>query len=127
MLISEISKRTGFSKDTLRWYEKIGLIQLDKKARSENNYRQYDEQTLTRLLNIRELKSFGFTLKEIAELLLLEEIEDLNCGTVGPILAPKIEKLEQKIREMQRLHKRLVQVKDTCTGDCKAAMTAATD
>ena len=44
MQIGEISKLTGFSRDTIRWCEKIGLVKLGKQSRSKNNYRNYDQK-----------------------------------------------------------------------------------
>ena len=122
MRIGEVAKRTGFSKDTLRWYEKIGLIHLDRKSRSENNYRSYDAKTLERLLDIRKLKYFGFTLKEVQEFLFLEEIEALSCPSVSEKLAAKIQGIDQQIAELQKLKSRLFHVKENCSGDCKAAL-----
>lgn len=123
MRIGEVSQRTGFSQDTLRWYEKIGLIQLDKHTRTDNNYRFYDQKTVDRLLDIRQLKTFGFTLKEIGELLFLEEIDELNCPSVAAKLDPKLESIDKKIAELEKLKIRLLQVKENCSGDCKAALS----
>lgn len=123
MRIGKVSKRTGFSTDTLRWYEKIGLINLDRKSRTENNYRSYDSKTLERLLDIRKLKYFGFTLKEIQEFLFLEEIEELSCPSVAEKLEHKLTGIDQQIAELQQLKSRLLHVKENCKGDCKAALT----
>src|SRR3989338_1716476 len=69
MLIGELSKRTGLTKDTIRFYEKQGLIPEARKIHTFNNYKEYTEETLNRLLTIKKVKSFGFTLNESAELL----------------------------------------------------------
>ena len=52
MLIGELSKRTGFSHDTIRFCEKKGLIEVDKKERRDNNYKEYPETVLDRLMLI---------------------------------------------------------------------------
>src|SRR3546814_17661555 len=49
MLIGELSEKTGFSRDTIRFFEKQGLIQLDRKQRRDNNYKEYPEEVLNRL------------------------------------------------------------------------------
>ena len=119
MQIGEIANRTGFSVDTLRWYEKIGLIQLEKGSRGENNYRNYDQKTLERLLLIKQIKSFGFTLKEVQELLFLDEMDELKCNSVNELIEPKLKKIEQKIEELQMLRLKLLDAKECCSGNCR--------
>ena len=75
MLIGEISKKTELSRDTIRFYEKRGLIKVESSVSEFNNYKEYTEDTLRRLLLIKKTKRFGFTLNEISELL---ELVDLN-------------------------------------------------
>lgn len=122
MLIGELSKRTGFSRDTIRWYEKIGLLKTGKRDRSENNYRVYDEKEEQRLITIKQAKSMGFTLKEIDELLFLSEKDLLNCSTASPILDDRLEKIRVKIRELQTLERKLVRAKDSCEGNCRGVL-----
>ena len=95
------------------------MIKLDKKSRSENNYRNYDQKTLDKLIFIKQIKSFGFTLKEIQGLLFLDEINELNCSTVSEITEPKLKMIDQKITELQNLKSRLVRAKESCSGNCK--------
>jgi len=67
MLIGELSKRTGFSHDTIRFYEKKGLIETNKKDRRGNNYKEYPETVYNKLVLIKTVKELGFTLNEIDE------------------------------------------------------------
>lgn len=122
MQIGEIAKRTGFSPDTLRWYEKIGLIQLNKRSRGENNYRVYDAATLDRLLRIKQIKALGFTLKEVSALLLLDEIDELNCHSVSNIMGTKLAEIDRQIAELQALKARLIGAKSSCTGNCSEVL-----
>ena len=122
MHIGQISEITGFSRDTLRWYEKIGLINLPKKTRGENNYRIYDQETLEKLILIKQCKTFGFTLNEIKELLQLDRAENWQCESVSDMMQKKITLIDQKIQELQRLKSRIMKAKDACTGNCKEAM-----
>lgn len=126
MRIGEISRQTGFSTDTIRWYEKIGLIKPGKHARTENNYRIYSEDNRKRLLLIKRMKSFGFTLKEIEELFTLDEINLLNCNSAGEILENRLAITEQKIAELQAIKGKLLQVKTNCKGDCRDALDQET-
>ena len=90
MLIGELVERTGLTKDTIRFYEKKGLISLDRKSRRENNYKEYPEQVLEKLMLIRKLKDMGFTLNEIDTFLDLWRDEDANCKDVKYTLENKI-------------------------------------
>ena len=119
MQIGEISKLTGFSRDTIRWYEKIGLIKLGRQSRGKNNYRNYDQKTLDKLMFVKQIKSFGFTLKEIADLLLLEETNDLNCSSVLKIIEPKLKMIDEKIAELQDVKSKLIKGKESCSGNCR--------
>ncbi len=118
MLIGEAATLTGFSKDTIRWYEKIGLINLDRNSRSENNYRSYDKKTIDKLLLIRQIKNFGFTLKEIGEFLFLLEIGQIKCVTTAEVFENKLEIIDKKITELQNIKTKLVLARSKCTGDC---------
>lgn len=120
MLIGEVAKRTGFSKDTIRWYEKIGLIKLDRKQRRANNYKEYPNEIIDRLLAIQRMKAIGFTIKEIEALLVLDDADLFACGHVGPIVQSKLEKVKQQIRKLQAIQLKLEQTISNCQGDCKA-------
>lgn len=117
MLIREVAEKTGFSKDTIRWYEKIGLIEQPP-SRTGNNYRSYDDTIIERLQMIRQMKSFGFMLDEIRDLLTLIGSDDLNCDNVVPIVDPKIKAIEKKIDELKQLKSKLVRAKEKCSGNC---------
>lgn len=118
MKIGELSKLTGFTKDTIRWYEKIGLIQLDKNSRYENNYRNYESSVVEKLMLIRQIKSFGFTLNEIKEFMLLQKHDHLNCNSVSNIFDNRLRSIEQKILELENFKSKLLQLKKVCVGDC---------
>ncbi|MDR3715349.1 MAG: MerR family transcriptional regulator [Puia sp.] len=69
MLIGELVLKSGLSRDTIRFYEKQGLIKIGCKQRRNNNYKEYSEEVLKRLHTIKRMKNFGFTLNEAAGLL----------------------------------------------------------
>jgi len=69
MLINELSKKTGFSRDTIRFYEQEGIIDLNHFKRLNNRYKNYSEAAVNRLKVVSNLKDFGFSLKEIVELI----------------------------------------------------------
>ncbi len=121
MQIGEIAKQSGFSKDTLRYYEKIGLILLSKQQRGDNNYRIYDGRILQELSLIKRLKSVGFTLNEIKDLKRMGTLDMISCGTVGPLVKEKLTKIEAQLVELQEQKRKLLLLMQACTGDCGAA------
>lgn len=122
MQIGEIARQSGFSKDTLRYYEKIGLIHLTKKQRGENNYRIYDGRILKELDLIKKLKNVGFTLNEIKDLKRMGALDMISCGTVGPLVKEKLTKIEAQLAELQEQKRKLLLLLQSCKGDCSTAL-----
>lgn len=114
MLIGELSKACGLSRDTIRFYEKHGLIAVGKKERRFNNYKEYSEETLMRLVSIKQLKSFGFTLNEVSELLELLETNKATCSNVSQIIDEKVLLINQKIQELKTVRQQLLDGKKNC-------------
>lgn len=118
MLIGELSKKTGLTKDTIRFYEKQGLIPEAKKLRPFNNYKEYTEEILNRLLTIKKIKSFGFTLNESAELLDMVELNTATCDKVAIKVTDKVELIERKISELEELKKMMIRRVQECHTCC---------
>ena len=106
MLISELSQRTGVSKDTLRFYEKIGLLNPNNKRR-ENNYRNYDDEVVSRLEFIKHGKALGFTLREIKQSMAAWDI--LSPEDKAQITRNKITEMDEKIGQLQEFRCHLVE------------------
>lgn len=123
MLIGELSKACGLSRDTIRFYEKHGLIAVGKKERRFNNYKEYSDETLKRLLSIKQLKSFGFTLNEVSELLELLEINKATCNNVSHTIDEKVLLINQKIQELKTVRKQLLDGKKNCQDETGALKT----
>ena len=119
MFIGEISKRTGFSPDTIRWYEKIGLIQTSRSSNGDNDYRTFGEDSVRRLQLIKGIKVYGFTIKEVGLLLEQEDMDSLDCSAIGQFVNGKIAQIEAKIKEMELLKSNLESAMIACRGDCK--------
>ncbi len=117
MLIGELVERTGLTKDTIRFYEKKGLIALDRKSRRENNYKEYPEQVLEKLMVIRKLKDMGFTLNEIDTFLDLWRDEDANCKDVKYTFENKITLVNEQILKLMELKSRLTESLSRCNND----------
>ena len=117
MLIGALSKAAGFSKDTIRYYEKIGLIELPKHARRDNNYKDYPESTLQTLKSIRNLKNLGFTLEEIREILIRTEMQALDSIKVLQIIEQKIMHLDMQVDKLLLYKHRLQQAQMLAMGE----------
>lgn len=120
MRIGELSRNTGFQIETLRYYEKQGL--LEPVSRSESGYRIYDDKSLTQLHFIKQAKSVGFSLNEISELLTLRVDRDQHsCGEVKSIAEQKLQQIDHKIKELKRMRKALSTISDACCGGVEPA------
>jgi DNA-binding transcriptional MerR regulator len=118
MLIGELSAKTGLSRDTIRFYEKEGLIKIGRKQRRENNYKEYDETVLARLNQIKRIKNFGFTLNEAADLLALVVANEATCENVRGRIAEKVICLDEKISDMINLRNQLLKDIRKCLDGC---------
>jgi len=120
MLIGELSKACGLSRDTIRFYEKHGLIAVGKKERRFNNYKEYSEAILQRLLSIRRLKNFGFTLTEVSELLDMLDMNEATCQNVLHKVDEKIALIDQRIKELKTVRRQLLDGKKNCQDEAGA-------
>jgi len=120
MKIGEVAKLSGTGIETIRFYEREGL--LLEPERRPSGYRQYDDATVERLEYIRRAKELGFTLTEIKELLELSFAHS-NCDHIRQRAEDKITDIEQKIRSLQQMKRSLGKIVDCCrkkksTDDC---------
>lgn len=118
MLIGELAKKTGLSRDTIRFYEKQGLIAVGHKERRFNNYKEYNEKTLDRLLTIKRIKGFGFTLNETLEFLELIAANAASCEAVSRKVSQKITVLDAKIRELEEIKELVLTGLQNCQSCC---------
>jgi len=107
MLIGELSKRTGLSRDTIRFYEKQGLIKIGRRERRVNNYKEYPDAVLRHLLLFKKIKSYGFTLNESSEIISLLDANLASCDRISKAADHKISTIDKKIEELMAL-KRLI-------------------
>lgn len=101
MRISDVEKLTGYSRHTLRFYEKSGLISAP--LRSQSNYRRYNQACVDELLFIRQCQQMGFQLQEINGLLHMRRRSDLNCAQGAELLEQKLQEVQQRITQLQQL------------------------
>ena len=118
--IGELAKACGVKADTLRFYEKNGLISPG--IRNESGYRLYGEQDRRRLEFIIRAKSVGFSLADIGELLSLDTNKArVTCQEVKAVADAKLEQVEQKIVELTRFRENLKSLSDICCGGPRSA------
>lgn len=112
MLIGEVERAIGISRDTVRYYEREGLIAGP--PRLENNYKEYSADTVERLRFIRQVQELGFTLAEIRQLLSLADSGSIDCCTIAPHVTAKIEDIDAKIAALSDLKARLLSLSSDC-------------
>jgi DNA-binding transcriptional MerR regulator len=118
MLIGQLVRETGLSKDTIRFYEKHGLIKVSRKERRDNNYKEYSNEILNKLFTIKRLKGFGFTLNEIADLLGMIEMNEASCKNVSAKISEKVKLLDERIREIIDIRTLLLNGVNKCMSGC---------
>lgn len=121
MTVGQLADQAGVNIETVRYYERRGL--LPKPARTDSGYRQYDPDAVTRLRFIKRAQGLGFTLHEVEELLALRVRHEGSCQAVGRRTRDKIALVRQKIRELRAIERGLARLAVACearkrTDDC---------
>lgn len=108
MLIGELSKKTGLSKDTIRFYEKMGLITASDRQAGTRIYKEFAEETVERLLMINQGKKLGFKLKEIRQL--LDEWVNASMPKQEQIkvIKTKLAEIDEKMQQLNTIKDYLV-------------------
>lgn len=112
--IGQVAKQTGVTVETIRFYEKKGLIEAPE--RSDSGYRRYPAEITKRVHFIRRAKEVGFTLSEISELLTLRREPGTSCSDIKLRATQKIESVDQKIQDLQRIRDALARMVLKCQG-----------
>lgn len=119
--IGHLAKTTGTKVETIRWYEKVGLIAPP--ARTGGNYRAYAPDDLARLSFIRRARDLGFSLDQVRTLIDITEQRERDCGTVDVIATEHLTEVDRKIADLIALRRELAKVIATCQGgtvaDCR--------
>jgi MerR family copper efflux transcriptional regulator len=114
LTIGQVADRAGVGIETVRFYEREGL--LEEPARKDSGYRQYPEDVVSRLHFIRRAKELGFALKEIKELLALRVDPTTTCAEVRSKAEAKIADVEAKIQSLKKILRALTKLAKTCRG-----------
>nr|WP_248557564.1 helix-turn-helix domain-containing protein [Paraburkholderia terrae] len=113
MTIGQLAKATGTKVETIRFYEKTGL--LPAPARTEGNYRAYATDHLNRLSFIRRARDLGFPLEQVRELLALADDRTRSCSAIDAIASEHRREVERKIRDLRKLKAELDNLIDQCS------------
>jgi Zn(II)-responsive transcriptional regulator len=115
--IGTLARRAGVGVDTVRYYEKSGL--LSPSARLASGYRRYSDAEVARLRFIRRAQALGFSLKQIAELLSLSSRRDV--AAVKKSAMARLADVENRIEELERVRSGLARLIKSCPGHGRAA------
>ena len=116
--IGELAKRTGATVETIRYYEKEGL--LPEPSRSTGNYRLYNEAHIERLQFILHCRTLDMTLDEVRILLEYWDEPDKDCGNVNNLLDEHIRTVEIRMNELEQLKKHLTALRQKCMSEASA-------
>ena len=129
MKIGELARVTGVKAETVRFYERIGL--LPAPDRTEGNYRDFGPADRERVAFIRNARRLGFEIADIRSLLGLAEQPEMDCGEVDRIATGHLEAVEQKIALLDRLRSELRRMISHCRGgqisDCRIMSSLVDD
>lgn len=114
MQIGQLARQTGVTPDTIRYYEKEGV--LPTPLRSESRYRHYTQDDVARLQFIQRAKALGFTLADIGELLGLSGGVDTDMAKVRQAAQARLASVETKLAELTRLRDGLHTLIEACPG-----------
>jgi MerR family transcriptional regulator, mercuric resistance operon regulatory protein len=110
-----LAKKTGVNIETIRYYEKIGL--MPDPLRTEAGYRVYDTTDQKRLMFVRRCRELGFSLDELRGLLGLVDGGDYTCAQVRDLTIAHLGDVRQKIRDLRKMERTLKEMVSQCDGE----------
>ena len=112
MTIGPLSKQTGCNIETIRYYERIGI--MPPPPRTEGGHRLYREEHLKRLTFIRRSRELGFTLKDVRNLLSLVDGDDFTCDEVKTMTLEHAGDVRRKIADLRKMERVLKDMVSQC-------------
>jgi MerR family transcriptional regulator, copper efflux regulator len=111
--IGNLAKRSGVNKETIRYYETLGLI--PEPPRGVSGFREYPPEVVERVRFIKHAQTHGFTLKEIEEILLADK--ETGAWNLKQLAARKLKQIEQRLEELGRIKTLLTTLMCQCSGE----------
>jgi Cd(II)/Pb(II)-responsive transcriptional regulator len=112
MQIKELARATGVDLETIRYYEKQGL--LPQPARRDNGYREFDASHLERLSFIRHCRALDMPLADVQRLLGFVDSPDAHCGDANQLVDEQLARVRARLKSMRALEKQLLQLRARC-------------
>lgn len=113
MKIGELADASATAVETIRYYEREGL--LPEPARTESNYRSYDDMSLARLQFIRYCRGLDMSLDEVRVLLRFKDSPQENCADVNAVLDAHIVHVSRRIKELRALEREMKELRSQCS------------
>ena len=118
MKIGEVARKAGVSIDTVRFYERRGVLPAPQ--RQPSGYRTFTDATVTRIKMTRELQDLGFTLDEVIDALRAHDAGGATCDSERWRLEAVVDRLDARIAELRRARRNTMKVLDECrAGRCR--------
>ena len=114
LTIGQLAKKANVNLETIRYYERRGLI--PEPPRNKSGHREYSFEAVTRTKFIKRCQALGFSLKEISELLSLRAGPDTTCGDVKARVEIKIADVEKRIVDLEKIREALLSMSSKCVG-----------
>ena len=118
MKIGAVATQAGVTVDTVRFYERVGV--LPPAARTASGYRDYQPETVERIRLTRELQAIGFTLSDAVDALAAHDAGGATCESERWRLQAVLDRVDAKLAELDQLRARIVEAQDACAdGRCR--------
>ena len=122
MKIGEVARQAGVTVDTVRFYERVGV--LPAPARTESGYRDYETGTIDRIRLTRELQEIGFTLSDAVGALAAHDAGGATCESERWRLEAVLARVDARLAELTALRGRIVDAQHACDSGCCMFTTA---
>ncbi len=113
--IGKLSKATGVNIETIRYYEKIGI--MPKSGRSTGGNRLYEGEHIKRLAFIRRSRELGFSLDEIRELLKMVDEDTYTCAEIASLSQKHLDDIRAKIKDLRKIERHMKDMLSQCSHD----------
>jgi len=115
MRIGELSTAADVDVETIRYYEKVGLMPAPE--RGTNGYRRYSSKQLARLVFIRHCRALDIGLADIRRLLKFSNQPDASCGDINLLIDEQLERVRTRLKSLHALERQLQELRSCCTGN----------
>jgi len=115
MRIGQLARATGTKAETIRYYEREGILPVAD--RTDSNYRDYSDDHLATLTFVRRARELGFSMAQVRELLALSDRNDKPCQDVDQLVQRQLMEVERKIADLAALRDELGQMLRSCEAD----------